>query len=206
MPKTYFMYIPWGKLAAGEYKYKDTKTLWQNQLAGGPEEHRKQFSIVYKDTTGTPFKFIDDGNEVTIYVRGHGSVGGGEVHKQIDRATGFGIGPAEAKDIVSGIISKGLKENFSGKIKFYNCHSAEGELSFAAQCASFFRKKSFNNAQFFGYTGEVSGFYQTPGDYVNSTKQRDQNLLEGIEDRQSVHKWVIIQGTLVRASKARSQF
>ncbi len=110
----HYLYVPWDFWTAGKDFSQDSPRLkWK-----GVTRRR----TLWKNTRGQELAFTDSAAEVVIYVRGHGSAGSDSVSKFSDRA-GVRAGP---KDVYNGLAANGLKTDFAGKIKFYNCQSGEG--------------------------------------------------------------------------------
>jgi hypothetical protein len=172
---THYMYIPWDHQTAGkEYNFTSKKlTSWAEKIGATRR--------IWKDSPGATFDFQGDTSEIVIYVRGHGSVAGTHLSK-FENGTGA---RAKPKHILDGLIANGLKASFAGKIKFYNCHSAEGgALSFAAKCASLMRARGFNSALYFGYTGAVSS-HTVAADAANpiyDEYRREMQMLMELDD------------------------
>jgi hypothetical protein len=62
-------------------------------------------------------------------------------------------------DVASRLIQSGLRTSFDGKIKCYNCHSAEGTSGFAQSLADTMFAKGFVRCTFWGYSGQLSSAY-----------------------------------------------
>ena len=208
MPKQYFMFIPFPRGHALDFKANTNHTNWSNS-AQLRVNHEKVFVKIYIGDKDDLLKFDDDGAEVTIYLRGHGSAGleylsNSSKPRQEEPRKAI----VKLDTVVGGIIAEGLQPNFAGKIKCYNCHSAEdgpelNELSFAAQFASAIRTEGYNSARIFGYRGAINGAYKykdgIPGNLIDD------------EDSYYAHKWTVIMGaentrTLVRTKTLRVQF
>jgi hypothetical protein len=97
-----------------------------------------------------PFMVIQDGQ---IYIQGHGMPG------QTSIEMGRGGGYITAQQVVDKLITSGLPKTFFGKIKCYNCHSAEEgakrEPAFAQVIANLMYAKGYKKCKFFGYIGRI---------------------------------------------------
>lgn len=72
----------------------------------------------------------------------------------------------KASDVVTRLIESGLKKEFAGTIKCYNCHSAEGPKNFATALEKELTERGYKKCRIYGYTGAVSSMYD--GEYKTS--------------------------------------
>jgi hypothetical protein len=81
----------------------------------------------------------------------------------------------KAPDVVTRLRESGLKEEFAGTIKCYNCHSAEGDTNFATALEKALSAGGYKKCRIYGYTGALSSMYE--GDHKTSdsrnTRARD---------------------------------
>ena len=81
----------------------------------------------------------------------------------------------KASDVVTRLRESGLKEEFAGTIKCYNCHSAEGDTNFATALEKALSERGYKKCRIYGYTGALSSMYE--GDHKTSnsreTRARD---------------------------------
>lgn len=141
--------------------------------AGGPDMNKLQKDIDFEAGKGNnavavwwdPKKkdpFISSLNTGQIYIRGHGMPG----FKSIEGGRG---GERIDYDVVADrLISSGLKKAYNGKIKLYNCHSAESGTPgsdpecvgppFARQFADEMYSRGYKNCTYYGYFGSIDSF------------------------------------------------
>jgi len=74
----------------------------------------------------------------------------------------------DAPTVVQRLFESGLKPEFGGWIKCYNCHSAEGEPNFATAMRDALAARGYNACGVYGYKGALSSFYD--GDHKTSTE------------------------------------
>jgi hypothetical protein len=141
--------------------------------AGGPDMNKLQkdidfeagkgnsaFAVWYKPKTKDPF--IQSLNTGQIYIRGHGmpgfkSIEGGRGGERIDYDV-----------VVDRLIESGLRKAYAGKIKLFNCHSAENGKPgtdpecvgppFARQVADELYSRGYKSCTFYGYFGSIDSF------------------------------------------------
>lgn len=195
MAKRRFMYIPFQRTQAGDYHREVGPVQLNPRLAWGRMKD-KDFEIVYFGATkAQPFKFDDDGADVAIYVRGHGAAGRGVLGNMRKKDPERKI--IKHSVVFNGMKAAGLKPDFAGTIKFYNCHSAEGgDLSFAGQCSALFRDKGYKKAHFYGYIGSIGGTYKSNPD----------DGKPGDDDDIELHKWTKVQGKYERVKDHKVEF
>jgi len=73
----------------------------------------------------------------------------------------------KAPDVVTRLHESGLKLEFAGTIKCYNCHSAEGEQNFATALEKALTDRGYTKCRIYGYTGALSSMYE--GQHKTST-------------------------------------
>ncbi|CAN7179127.1 hypothetical protein [Paraburkholderia sp. SIMBA_054] len=73
----------------------------------------------------------------------------------------------KASDVVTRLFESGLRQDFSGTIKCYNCHSAEGEQNFAKALEKALTERGYKKCRIYGYTGALSSMYD--GEHKTST-------------------------------------
>ncbi len=178
---TYVLFVPWLKietesLAAAraranadtyllqfpgqEYAYKDEE--WK-RLAQSPDmAHAKQFfEVWYSGQTSVILFGMTDGQ---IYIHGHGEPGRPNIFSGDPKA--HDVHEISAPRLAERLIQSGLQPGFAGKIKCYNCHSAERgaeESSFAQLFADVMWDNGFRSCTFWGYTGSLTSFYENRG-------------------------------------------
>jgi hypothetical protein len=132
-------------------------------------------AVWYKPKTKAPF--LQSLNTGQIYIRGHGmpgfkSIEGGRGGERID----FDV-------VADRLIASGLPKAFSGKIKLFNCHSAESGAPgsdpecvgppFARQVADELYSRGYKHCTFFGYVGSIDSFAKDGSDgkhhYIRKT-------------------------------------
>lgn len=101
-------------------------------------------------------------NTDQIYVRGHGmpgfrSIEGGRGGERITYTT-----------LADRLIASGLKKTYSGKLKLYNCHSAEEGKpgtdpecvgpAFARLVADEMYSRGYKSCTYYGYIGSIDSF------------------------------------------------
>ncbi|WP_284321298.1 hypothetical protein [Dyella acidisoli] len=138
--------------------------------------------------SGNPIPLIAGlGRNGQIYIRGHSQIGfdyiydldtlkaedGGplssihcttELVEQLNPPDRRGCGRSfafvlTAKEVFNRLKQSGLKESFEGKIKCYNCHSAEGYPCFAEALADEFEAAGYTRCRIYGYRGALSSKY-----------------------------------------------
>ena len=141
--------------------------------SGGPEmdklqkdiDHELQkgntaIAVWYKPKTKSPF--IQSMSTGQIYIRGHGMAG----FKSIEGGRG---GERIDFDVVADrLIKSGLPKSFNGKIKLFNCHSAESGQPgsdpecvgppFARQFADEMYSRGYRSCTYYGYHGSIDSF------------------------------------------------
>ena len=117
-------------------------------------------AVWYKPKTKDPF--LSSLSTGQIYIRGHGmpgfrSIEGGRGGERID-----------VDELVDRLIESGLRKIYTGKIKLFNCHSAESGQPgsdpecvgppFARQVADEMFARGFKHCTFYGYVGSIDSF------------------------------------------------
>lgn len=69
----------------------------------------------------------------------------------------------KAEVVVERLISMGLQATFSGVIKCYNCHSAEGPGSFGQALVNELYDRGYRSCTVYGYLGALSSMYESQG-------------------------------------------
>jgi hypothetical protein len=97
--------------------------------------------------------FLQSMNSGQVYVRGHGTAGLDEIE-----STGGGE-KVDSSTVADRLIKSGLPKIYNGKIKFFNCHSAEqganGETPFAQRAANELYARGYKNCTYWGYDGPI---------------------------------------------------
>ncbi len=150
-------------------------------------------AVWYKPKTKNPF--LSSMSTGQIYIRGHGmpgfkSIEGGRGGERIDVET-----------VVDRLIESGLKKAYSGKIKLFNCHSAEsGKVGsdpevagppFARQVADELYSRGYKSCSFYGYVGSIDSFAK------DGTQGKHHYIRENVKGKQVERE---------RASEGRIEF
>ncbi len=184
---TYVLFIPWrladqldralfigksgrspdGVTFAGDEHHQ--KNLQWKQLAQDNQMKNKKefFEVWYTGRQSIILLSMRDGQ---IYIRGHGLPG--------DACISSGENSHEsrrlhANDVARRLIDSGLQTSFAGKIKCYNCHSAEASLSgspFAQVFADAMWRAGYKNCTYWGYQGSLTSFYEARNNEPNLHK------------------------------------
>jgi hypothetical protein len=146
--------------------------------------------------------FISSLNTGQIYIRGHGMPG------YISIETARGAERVHYTVVVQRLITSGLKREFSGKIKCYNCHSGESAVvpkkngdselggdPFAQYVADELYSKGYKYCTIFGYTDAID----------SNPKPADKVALPG-EQLHKYRRGPAGMGNFGRASTGRVQF
>lgn len=164
------MYMPFDEreqsILSAKLEYGDAGTQQNNakftehELAKG----KTAAAVWYKGRRSTKLAGMSGGQ---IYIRGHGMPGQNTIEG------GRGGESVRYDEVVKRMIKSGLKKTFSGKIKCYNCHSAEttsmegnmdgrvietNGMPFAQLIADEFYAAGYKNCTFFGYIGSLDSF------------------------------------------------
>ena len=139
--------------------------------------------------------FISSLNTGQIYIRGHGmpgfkSIEGGRGGERIDYDV-----------VVDRLIESGLKKTYTGKIKLFNCHSAEAGVPgsdpecvgppFARLVADELYTRGYKQCTFFGYFGSIDSFAK------DGSRGKHHYIRKVVAGKQQ---------ELARASEGREQF
>lgn len=135
----------------------------KNQLTIDHELNKGNVAVqVWYDGKKNPF--LAGMNDGQIYIRGHGMPGENLIEG------GRGGEKVRYTEVVNRLIKSGLKKTFTGKIKCYNCHSAEtidpagnlwaavtetGGMPFAQLVADEMYARGYRACTFYGYVGSI---------------------------------------------------
>ena len=126
------------------------------------EESKGNVAIPVWYQPGRRSAFMMSLDRESVYVRGHGMAGfrsieGGRGGERINYVT-----------LSDRLIESGLPKSFSGKIKLFNCHSAESGLvgsdpecvghPFARLVADEMYQRGYRACTFYGYVGRIDSF------------------------------------------------
>ncbi len=152
------------------------------------ENLRAVISVFYTETgVGSIMSRLGDDDQV--YVRGHCLPGLDcifskdsylQVHqttdlivrdamRTVDSTIKVGASCLKADEVVRRIARMGLPVGFRGAVKCYNCHSAEGDPSFAQTFADAMYDKGYTKCTFYGYKGALDSFHQAADGRKHST-------------------------------------
>ncbi|MBN8889023.1 MAG: hypothetical protein ABS99_03655 [Acetobacteraceae bacterium SCN 69-10] len=136
-------------------------SMKKNQIEIDREIEKGNMAVeVWYDGKKAPF--LAGLSEGQVYIRGHGmpgfrSIEGGRGGERVDYHT-----------VVDRIIASGLRKTFAGKIKCFNCHSAETGVvgsdpevegpPFARLIADEMYTRGYKFCTFYGYLGAVDSF------------------------------------------------
>jgi len=157
------------------------------------EKGNTAVAVWYKPKTKAPF--LQSLNTGQVYIRGHGMAGfksieGGRGGERIDYDV-----------LVDRLVESGLPKTFTGKVKMFNCHSAEPGVPgsdpecvgppFARLVADEMYSRGYKSCTYFGYFGSIDSFAK--------------------EGSQGKHHYIrkVVQGQsteVARASEGRVQF
>jgi hypothetical protein len=132
----------------------------------------KKFEVACHAASTNQVLFPNLGSTDTIYVRGHGQAGSDRISlRPVDESSSL-----KFDVVIDRLIATGLPKAFGGKIKFYNCQSAEAsaacpKTSFAMSAGKYLRRKGYRSCRLFGYMGDLSAIY-------NRTEPRRQEDLK----------------------------
>ncbi|WP_411280219.1 hypothetical protein [Gemmatimonas sp.] len=181
------------------HDYVEKNRAWGERFIGPHSVH----SMFYEPGKVSPvLARLDDAGQV--YIRGHSLTGFAGVfdHAGLDEA-GQVLHPAKmnqhllalmaqpsvkfslkAKEVVRRLIASGLRSTFGGKIKCYNCHSAEGDPNFATEVSRRLWEKEYRQCAVFGYQGALQPFHVEVGgkkltDDGRAAKLRRVEILRG---------------------------
>jgi len=147
---------------------------------------REWYEVWYTGQEDALLRSLGDGQ---VYVRGHSISGLGNIG--LPGGKGTLQSQLEPKVVAGRLQASGLKTIFAGKVKCYNCHSAEaGKYSFAQQLANEMWALDYKSCTYFGYEGAIDS---NPGLHDDMDHWKGHRTSEPSEEGKS---WV-------RASKAR---
>lgn len=155
MPNMRILYVPWPESEAGSVAHLGRGFL--TNIHKAPNKVTKNWHLFFYDPKQQDYlSGLDKSDQ--IYVLGHGGQGKmsifTEEKKPLLRAT--------YELVCERLKENGLRNDFSGKIKFYNCSGAAGAdgktgpESFAASAARLLRGSGFGKCKIFGYSAPVS--------------------------------------------------
>lgn len=182
---------------AAQYEYgsaggKDMDKL-QKDIDHELQKGNRAIAVWYKPKTVNPF--LSSFNTGQIYIRGHGmpgfkSIEGGRGGERVDYTV-----------VVKRLIESGLRKSYAGKIKLFNCHSAESGKPgsdpecvgppFARLVADELYRKGYKHCTFFGYVGSIDSF-------AKDGSQGKHHYIREVQNGKQVE--------LARASEGRIQF
>jgi hypothetical protein len=180
--KTYWVVIPFRQAEAGDFAPQEVRVkTWVQTVPtkidkGDADGGKKKIEVIYADTLGQPLLGAQPGD--SIYIFGHGDKGRGNV-----RPTSSNTGiQANATAVAELLVAKGLKEGFTGKVKFYNCNSAvppdndtDKSHCFAGACVKQLREThKITSPTYIGYAGSIDGYY------TSFSERKGQVLMESL--------------------------
>ena len=114
---------------------------------------RQWYEVWYTGAEDPLLRSLGDGH---IYIRGHSLPDLGKIGIPVPGRRGLGA-TLEPKEVAKRLQESGLNpKTFKGKIKCYNCHSAEaGEYSFAQLLADEMWALGYTDCTYFGYEGAI---------------------------------------------------
>jgi hypothetical protein len=113
---------------------------------------REWYEVWYMGQEGPLLRSLGDGH---VYIRGHSMSGLGTIGLP-GGSKGNLKSELKPKVVAGRLQASGLKTKFAGKVKCYNCHSAEaGEFSFAQQLANEMWALDYKSCAYFGYEGAI---------------------------------------------------
>jgi hypothetical protein len=129
----------------------------QIQLDHDLAKGHNAFTVWYD---GSPNPFLSSTINGQIYIRGHGMPG------FVSIETARGAERLHYTEVVDRLITSGLRREFSGAIKCYNCHSAEwpdkknpdpeqGKEPFAHMVTDELYSRGYKLCKFYGYIGSI---------------------------------------------------
>ncbi len=139
----------------GEYG-ADKNKKWSDHVQATKGE---TFTTVWY--TGKEQKVLHDMADGQIYIRGHGMPGESTIE------IGRGGQRLAAAEVAKRLKKSGLKKSFRGKIKCYNCHSAEGapgvaggKDAFAVLFTNLMYSLGYTECRYYGYYGQLDSFHK----------------------------------------------
>ncbi|MES3035442.1 MAG: hypothetical protein V4813_15690 [Gemmatimonadota bacterium] len=203
--KVFFMPFDPTKNPAAVKEYGNTPTGFNKNQAMIDHELAKGNVATQVWFTGKKDPFLAGMHDGQVYIRGHGMPGANTVEG------GRGGENLKYTDVVARLIKSGLPKTFTGKIKCYNCHSAEtvdptGLISreivethgeaFAQLLADEMFSKGYKKCTFYGYQGSIDSM---PKDGTGGRHKFVRGLVKGTDG-------ISKQVELGRVSDFRHQF
>lgn len=201
------LFVPWSRNEEpgfiGQQSGQEYISTNQNWIDHARKNNKEFVEIWYTGTKHLLMAAMLDGQ---IYIRGHSEESLGEVfsgsYKKKDWY-GMGTGPAmkgnlDAHAVGLRLIETGLRQEFAGKLKCYNCWGAlGGKYGFAQKFADYMWEKGYKNCTFYGYRGAVDSFPD-----ANLHHIKDPSVAEKLKG----HKTVEFENkTLARAKDGRDK-
>lgn len=178
MKATHILFIAWEKADEKVAQANDWANFANNNKSKrdckSKGDHRLYKVVVYKKGTwSTDLMHLSTGQ---IYILGHGAAGYGSI-ANID---GDGRAELSAIEVADRLRGSGLSDTFQGKIKCYNCNSANSandQLAFAKIFADRIREKGHTHCQIFGYNSSIAASYK-PSSFGVGDQQHKHAVLE----------------------------
>jgi hypothetical protein len=144
----------------------------------------------------------------TVYIRGHND---GTLGTSIQVARGGDV--LSASQVADRLIASGLHKKFQGKIKCYNCHSAEKfdgfKKSFAQAFADYLYNHGYDLCTYYGYEGALDSFYKA-GSAGEHRYRRDKQIVGGamrqVEGGRASENRVIIRPKFLLGMRVQNLF
>ncbi|UXY55613.1 hypothetical protein [Pseudomonas tohonis] len=105
----------------------------------------------------------------------------------------------KAEVVAERLISMGLQATFSGAIKCYNCHSAEGPGCFAQALVNELYDRGYRSCTVYGYLGALSSMYESQGEGKPKHKE---SLYNSKLSRASANRRTMIPRALAASSSS----
>lgn len=203
--KVFFMPFDAMKSPAAFKEYGNTATGFNKNQAMIDHELAKGNTAQQVWYTGKKSPILAGMQDGQIYIRGHGMPGANTVEG------GRGGENLKYTEVVSRLIKSGLPKTFTGKIKCYNCHSAEkvdptgnafkevyetGGEAFAQLVADELYSRGYKQCTFYGYVGSIDSM---PKDGTGGRHKFVRGLVKGSDG-------VSRQVEMGRVSEFRQQF
>lgn len=168
MPHRKVLFLPFeptNLAAQGEYGNSQAGDNKNNRMLEDEQEKGNTVDVVWY--TGKRSVFVAGMQEGQVYIRGHGMAGANCIE------AGRGGGYVRYDEVVNRLVESGLPKTFRGKIKCYNCHSAESlnpagnqdhhvfetyGTCFAQLVADAMYARGYKKCTFFGYVGSIDAF------------------------------------------------
>ncbi len=162
--KVFFMPFDAVKSPSAYAEYGNTATGFNKNQVMIDHEMEKGNEAQQVWWTGKKNPFLSSMQDGQIYIRGHGMPGQNTVEG------GRGGENLKYTDVVTRLMKSGLPKTFTGKVKCYNCHSAEkidptgnlmmsvvetGGESFAQLVADEMYSRGYKQCTFYGYEGSI---------------------------------------------------